>query len=203
MPTQGFKKIILARHGETEFNAARVIQMPSAVLSVNGRKQATLLAQRLAGAGVTRILSSDFPRAIETAQLVSDQTGVQVEYEPALRERDFGDLRGRSYDSLPFNPLPADFTPPNGESPDAFYERLASAWQRIVDCSAQTCGNLLVVTHGLVCRALVVRYVESQSVGDMPRTWFNTSITEIGATAPWVASRVNCVAHLSHQTRSS
>jgi 2,3-bisphosphoglycerate-dependent phosphoglycerate mutase len=197
------KKLILVRHAETEFNAARVIQMPAAVLSEHGRTQAKLLARRLAGAGVTRILSSDLPRAVETAQFVSISTGVAVEQEPALRERDFGDLRGRSYDSLPFNPLPADFSPPNGESSDTFYARLASAWQRIVAGAAETSGNLLVVTHGLVCRALVSRYVEPGSVGEIPKAWFNTSVTEISAVAPWTAARVNCVAHLSAQARSN
>jgi probable phosphoglycerate mutase len=197
------KRLILIRHGETEFNAARVIQTPAAVLSDNGRRQAQLLASRLTGGGVTRILSSDFPRALETAQFVSQNTGIAVEEEPALRERDFGDLRGRSYDSLPFNPLPADFSPPNGESSEAFYLRLDVAWQSIVACSAQTSGHLLIVTHGLVCRALVTRYVEATSVGLIPKTWLNTSVTEIDAASPFAAKLINCIAHLTTQTRSN
>jgi broad specificity phosphatase PhoE len=196
------KLLILVRHGETDFNAARIIQMPAASLSVNGRSQSALLADRLAGAGITRIVSSDFPRAAETAAVVSDRTGVVVAHDARLRERDFGDLIGRSYDSLPSSPLPLDFVPPNGESPDAFFGRMAEAWELITGLLADTRGNLLVVTHGLVCKALVSKYVEPTSVGTVPRFWINTSVTEINAASPWAARRVNCVAHLRDQARS-
>jgi probable phosphoglycerate mutase len=196
------KWLIIVRHGETDFNAARVIQMPGATLSEQGRSQAALLANRLTDAGVTRIVSSDFPRAADTAAVVSQRTGVAVDHHALLRERDFGDLIGRSYDSLPSNPLPLDFAPPNGEGPDAFFGRMAQAWELITGLVADTPGNLLVVTHGLVCKALVSRYVDPASVGTVPRSWFNTSVTEIDAAAPWAARRVNCVAHLPDQALS-
>ncbi len=202
MTAAGNKLLVLVRHGETDFNAARVIQMPSAALSAQGRSQAALLANRLADAGITRIVSSDFPRAADTATVVSQHTGVAVDHDVLLRERDFGDLIGRSYDSFPSSPLPLDFAPPNGEGPDAFFGRMALAWDLITGLVADTPGNLLVVTHGLVCKALVSRYVEPTSVGVVPRSWFNTSVTEICAAAPWTARRVNCVAHLPDQARS-
>lgn len=196
------KLLVLVRHGETDSNAARVIQVPTATLSEQGRNQAALLADRLTDAGITRIISSDFPRAADTAAMVSRRTGVAVDHDSLLRERDFGDLIGRSYDSFPSNPLPLDFAPPNGESPDAFFGRMARAWDLITGLVADTPGNLLVVTHGLVCKALVSKYVDPASVGTVPRSWFNTSVTEIYAAAPWAARRVNCIAHLPDQARS-
>ena len=196
------KWLIIVRHGETDFNAARIIQMPVAALSEQGRSQAALLADRLADAGITRIVSSDFPRAADTAAVVSSRTGVAVDHDVLLRERDFGDFIGRSYDSFPSNPLPLDFAPPNGEGPDAFFGRMAQAWDLITNLVADTPGNLLVVTHGLVCKAMVSKYVEPTSVATVPRSWLNTSVTEISAAAPWLARRINCVAHLPDQARS-
>ena len=45
----------MIRHGETDSNAAGVVQLPDARLSERGVGQAALLARRLAGLGVERI----------------------------------------------------------------------------------------------------------------------------------------------------
>jgi broad specificity phosphatase PhoE len=44
--------ILLIRHGETDSNAARIVQTPDVPLSARGVAQAERLARRLAGAGV-------------------------------------------------------------------------------------------------------------------------------------------------------
>lgn len=190
------KRLYIVRHGETDSNAARIIQMPDADLSVVGHAQAGKLAIRMASAGITRIVSSDYPRAAATATAVATVTGTGIEFDPALRERDFGDLRGRSYDSLGFNPFAADFAPPNGESRSMFKQRVAQAWKRICARSDTTEGNLLVVTHGQVCRALVQFHIDYCALGQLPPMWFNTSVTEVLARPPWAARLINCVAHL-------
>jgi broad specificity phosphatase PhoE len=177
-----------------------VFQAPTATLSTLGRNQAERLAERLATTGVARIVCSDYLRAEETARAVSLKTGVPIEFESSLRERDFGDLRGQSYDVPGFNPFAPDFMPPNGESRAQFLQRIAAAWTRITALTAQTDGKLLVMTHGQVCRALVQNHVDAASVGVLPPMWFNTSVTEIESRAPWRALRVNCVAHLPLQS---
>lgn len=190
------QRIFVVRHGETDCNAARVIQRPTALLSEQGRLQAARLATRLASEGITRILSSDFPRAFDTAVAVAGRIGIEVESEQLLRERDFGDYCGRSYDSLPSSPLPLDFSPPNGEGPEAFFARLGHAWRRITRSAQETSGNILVVTHGVVCRGLVLQHVQLPAGSELPRSWFNTSVTEVDADPPWTARRLNCIAHL-------
>src|SRR5437667_456679 len=58
--------IYLIRHGETDANAARVVQLPTVPLSERGRDQATRLAARLAGgraAAVGQHLRHDRGRA--------------------------------------------------------------------------------------------------------------------------------------------
>src|SRR5512143_2148507 len=67
--------IFLVRHGETDANAARVVQTPDVPLSARGREQARALATRLAGEGVAHIVSSDLARADETARTIAAATG--------------------------------------------------------------------------------------------------------------------------------
>src|SRR5688572_2160790 len=189
--------IFVARHGETELNAARVIQMPTTPLSERGRRQAARLADRLVPVGIVRILTSDFVRAIETAEAIAARTGAPVETDPLLRERDFGDIRGTPYNELGRDPFAPDYHPPNGESWAMFHERVAIAWELVARVAAETSGHLAVVTHGLVCRALVDRHLALPLGSSPPDLWGNTALTEIEGSAPWQIRTLACCAHLT------
>src|SRR5262249_19703011 len=82
--------ILLVRHGETDSNAARVVQLPDAPLSENGHVQAARLAVRLSGVDISKILSSDYRRAVATAEPLRAKTGAPLELLPELRERNLG-----------------------------------------------------------------------------------------------------------------
>jgi 2,3-bisphosphoglycerate-dependent phosphoglycerate mutase len=191
--------ILVVRHAETEHNANRVIQVPTASLSVSGRAQAQKLAERVAGVGVTRILASDLVRAVETANCIGLRTGVVVELDPVLRERDFGDLRGVPYSELKQDPFAPEYVPPNGEGWHIFRERVAAAWLRITQAATQSTGNLVVVTHGLVCGVLVEHHLALSPGESQPVQWANTGLTEVEGTAPWLVRTMNCVAHLADE----
>lgn len=188
--------IFVARHGETELNAARIIQLPTTPLSERGRRQAAQLAERLAPLGITRILSSDLERAVETATYIADRTGVPIELDPLLRERDFGDIRGTPYNALGLDPFALDYHPPNGESWPVFHARVAAAWELVARVAAATAGNLAVVTHGLVCRELADRHFVLPDGETAPSLWGNTALTEIAPAPPWTVRVLACTAHL-------
>ncbi len=191
--------IFVVRHAETVDNAARVLQLPSTPLSRDGHSQAQRLAERVAEVGVARILASDFVRAAETAAHVTALTGVEAEFEPDLRERNFGDLCGTPYTALTIDPFAPDYIPPKGESWAAFYARVAVAWNRIAFLATETRGNLLVVTHGLVCRALVERHFALLPGESPPNLWGNAAVTEVDTVAPWTVRRMNCMVHLANE----
>jgi probable phosphoglycerate mutase len=188
--------IFVVRHGETELNAARVIQMPTTPLSPRGRRQAARVAARLAPLGVVRILTSDLVRAIETAEAIAARTGAPILVDPLLRERDFGDIRGTPYHELGRDPFAPDYHPPNGESWATFHTRVATAWEAVVRVAAETPGNLAVVTHGLVCRVLVDRHLALPAGDAAPALWGNTAVTEIEPAPPWQVRTLACCAHL-------
>ena len=97
--------ILLIRHGETALNVARALQPADTPLSARGIAQAEALARRLAAMNVCAIVTSDLPRARRTAQAIAAATGAAPEATPLLRERNFGDWRGKPYDGMATNPL--------------------------------------------------------------------------------------------------
>jgi broad specificity phosphatase PhoE len=190
--------IFLVRHGETAWNAARIIQRRDTPLNERGIAQVERIAARLATVGVARILSSDLARATATARAIAARTGAPIDYDSGLRERDFGDVCGTPYAELTIDVFAADYVPPGGESWEAFYARVAAAWERVVAAARAGSGHLAVVTHGLVCHAFVDRHARCAEL--VPLRWHNASLTEIDAGPPWTARLVNCVAHLADET---
>jgi alpha-ribazole phosphatase len=84
-------RILLARHGETEWNRiGRWQGHADPPLNEAGRLQAVELAERLARDGITVIYASDLRRASETAQVIGERLGLEVHEDPALREIDVG-----------------------------------------------------------------------------------------------------------------
>ncbi len=189
--------IYVVRHGETELNATRVFQRPTTPLSPLGRRQAEQVAARLAVLGVAAILTSDLARAVETAEAIAARTAAPLVVDPLLRERDFGDISGLPYDAVGRDPFALDYEPPNGEAWTSFLARVADAWRRVIAVAAATEGNLAVVTHGLVCRALVDRHLTLPSHVEPPSLWGNTAVTEIDPAPPWMVRVLACTAHLS------
>jgi len=186
------------RHGETDLNARRVLQPPETPLSERGLDQARRLAARLAEEGIARIVSSDLARALMTADEVQRTTGAPLELEPLLQERNFGDLRGRAYAELGFDPFALDYHPPGGESWAEFEARADLAWQRVEEIAARTGGPLAVMSHGLVCRALAVRQlgIDPDARREEIARWGNTSLTIAEGPPPWRVRLLNCTAHL-------
>jgi len=188
--------IFLIRHGETVGNASRVVQHPDNPLSPRGEAQAERLARRLAGAGIARIVSSDFARAASTARALERVLGVPLTFDPLLQERSFGDLRGTPYAELAVDMFAPGYAPPNGETWEVFHRRVDRAWARVQALAADTVGHLAVVTHGLVCRSLAERHLVLAAGEIAPLKWENTSLTVCEGPAPWRVGLLNCVAHL-------
>ncbi len=186
--------IFVIRHGETAYNAGRIVQTPDVPLNARGLRQAVRLAKRLAAEGVDRIIASDYVRARLTADAVAQATGAPLVIDPLLRERNFGEMRGRPHDEIG-DLYAADLEPPGGESWAVFHERVDQAWQRLTqDLAADE--RIAVVTHGLVCFSLALRQWSLPTGAQARRDFRNTSVTVVGGTPPWTVQRLNCCEHL-------
>ena len=194
--------ILLIRHGETCENKNHVVQPADVSLSALGLQQADLLAERLSTWDVSQILCSDLPRAKETASQIAAKSPCEVTLTTLLRERSFGSLRGKTYAEIGFDFLAEGYSPPEGESWQEFELRIAQAWQSIVALAATTSGRLAVVTHGLVCRALVNNFLQAKQLQMIPDRWDNTSLTEFTKTAPYEIILLNNTEHLDNRDPS-
>ena len=192
--------ILLIRHGETDANAQRIVQRPDVPLSTRGVEQARRLATRLAGRRPERILSSDLRRAVVTAEVLRDALGAPLTLDAALRERDYGDVRGTPYADLGVDILAPDYAPPNGETWDQFHARVDEAWRTILSLAARTAGDLAIVTHGLVCHAIATRHLDLAPHAIAAVGWGNTSLTIIPAPDYRTADPLACTAHLTVPT---
>jgi probable phosphoglycerate mutase len=188
--------LLLIRHGETPLNAARVLQPADTPLSELGHAQAAALARRLQDAGLAGIVSSDLPRARQTAEHLAQATGLAIETTPLLQERNFGDWRGLPYDTLPQDPIAMADGAPNGESIAVFEQRVALAFAHVLQLQARLAGPLAVVTHGLVVKAMLQRHATVTPPALLPASILNTALSVIAVDPPHAAERVNCTLHL-------
>ncbi len=137
--------ILLARHGETDWNRDLRVQGHSDTpLNELGREQARALAEALAGEPIQAIYASDLSRARETAEIVAASRELEVQLEPALRERNFGSWEGLTREEI--DGRFGDSSTHDGETNDEVRERVLAAVHRIV--ARHPGEEVLVVSHG-------------------------------------------------------
>jgi len=75
------------RHGETLLNSKHIRQGEEGALSENGRRQAESVGRAIENLSIKRIISSTYPRAKETAEIINTHLNVPIRYSALLGER--------------------------------------------------------------------------------------------------------------------
>jgi broad specificity phosphatase PhoE len=149
-------RIVLIRHGESVANAeGRFTRGPYEPLSPRGREEALARARHIAARfDPVALYSSPFVRALETARLVGRVLGLAPVVVDALREQDFGELRGQPYEALRLERRSDRwrFRPPGGETLEEVLQRAGPALDAIAE--RHLGGEVVVVSHGGVMAAL-------------------------------------------------
>jgi broad specificity phosphatase PhoE len=143
--------ILLARHGETEWNREGRFQgHADPPLNETGCAQARALADQLAATPIDAVYSSDLRRARQTAEVVAARHGVSVTTARGLREIDVGSWSGLTRAEIEQRfPGAADH---DGETREAHLARVVATVDRIAHDHPGE--RLLVVSHGGSLRAL-------------------------------------------------
>jgi broad specificity phosphatase PhoE len=81
------RRFYIVRHGQTLLNAAHIKQGADGALSPHGREQVAQVAQRLLPLRIQNILSSPYPRAVETALILKGVLHARVRTTQLLSER--------------------------------------------------------------------------------------------------------------------
>jgi len=155
-------RLILVRHAEPAAAArGRCYGTLDVELSQRGREQADALAATLRDEHVELVVSSPRLRALQTAAALERP----VEIDERLRELDFGDFEGRTYEELErdepelfrrWMTSPTAVRFPNGES---YADLRARATDALADVRERAV-NVVVVTHGGVIRAGLAAWLE-------------------------------------------
>lgn len=150
------KRLLLVRHGESEWNAVRRLQGQADIgLSPRGEAQACALADTVSRLCPDRIITSDLLRAKRTAALLGFPGAEPV---PGLREVDVGEWTGEEIARIiADNPdgyrqwRAGEAAAPGGEVWSDFVARTTAA----VLPALEEADRVLAVCHGGVIRALL------------------------------------------------
>jgi broad specificity phosphatase PhoE len=136
-------ELVLARHGQSYGNLDRSLG-PDTDLTDLGREQAARLGNWLVeqGYSFTALHCSPLRRARQTAEIVDTRFGLEIVFDPDLREADIGHIN-----DLPLraDPLGAEPSPPFEPEYEPLRKRVARATARILAESPE--GQVLVVAH--------------------------------------------------------
>lgn len=150
-------EILLARHGETDWNIERRVQgHTDRPLNATGLEQARVLAAQLAHEPLVAIYASDLLRARDTAVIVAEQHGLDVRLDPDLREKHFGTWEGLTDIEIRRRfPDAARGRWGDAETTEMVAERAVGAIDRIRE--RHPYGSVLAVSHGGPLRAILAR----------------------------------------------
>jgi broad specificity phosphatase PhoE len=148
-------EVILARHGESELSVVGTVNGDPAVacgLTANGEEQARRLGDRLATVEIDLCATSEFERAIRTADIALGGRDVPRLVLPELDDVRFGRFEGGTladYRAWAAENEPTTEAPGGGESRSATVARYVRAYRTILARPERT---ILVVAHGLPIR---------------------------------------------------
>jgi glucosyl-3-phosphoglycerate phosphatase len=170
-------RLLLWRHGETEWNASHRFQgQVDALLNELGHSQAKAAAAVLARQRPDVIVSSDLRRAAETAGALAAITGLPVNTDARLRERYFGEWQGKTRAEVALAHPIAAARLQRGEPIDEFgiestedlAKRVAAGVQDAIALAGS--GTVVLATHGAAAR-----YVLGELLG-----WSDLVIRRLG-----------------------
>ncbi|PRX47254.1 glucosyl-3-phosphoglycerate phosphatase (pgm family) [Prauserella shujinwangii] len=162
------RRLVLWRHGETDFNAAGRMQghLDSALTEV-GWNQARFAAPALARFAPDLVIASDLRRATDTATVLTEAIGVPLRIDKRLRETHLGEWQGLTGAEVDVRApgererwrSDATWAPPGGESRVDVADR---AQEVVADLlrGGEDHETVLLAAHGGLILALTARLID-------------------------------------------
>lgn len=168
MSTGNVSRLILLRHGRTEWNATARFQGQADIpLDELGREQARLAGEALATTSIDEFWSSDLSRAHDTARAVAEPRGMTVRADPAFREIHVGSWEGLT--AAEVSRIDPEFgvryargedvrRSETGETTTEVGDRVAAKLRELVEVSEA--ATVLVGIHGLAAMSGALTFLE-------------------------------------------
>lgn len=159
-------RLYIMRHGETNWNARKLLQGGSeTILNENGRRLALVTGEALSDVPFRKVFSSPLKRAMETTRLVLGNRNIEIVSEPRIREISFGIYEGKCYHpdhmEIPKDVIDAFFHDPNhyvapkeGEELSSIIARTHEFYEELIHDKTLADADILISAHGCAVRAL-------------------------------------------------
>jgi len=158
-------RLLLVRHGETEWNRQKRFQGQIDVpLNNNGHAQARRASEFLAKVHIDKAISSPMLRPKDTAlEILSKHPQIKLELLDELKEISHGLWEGKFEHEIEaefagqlalWQDQPETVQMPEGENLQQVWDRVKTVWQKIVD-SVPAGETVLVVAHDAVNKAIL------------------------------------------------
>jgi broad specificity phosphatase PhoE len=164
----GWRKLVLVRHGQTDFNVQHRLpgQLPGIPLNAEGQREAQITAVAIRTLPLTAIVASPLERTMETAAHINEGRGLQIRQDRDLLDTDYGPYNGKNWDELDKadpawqrvirNP---NATPPRGVESAAAVQRravrAAERWRHATEVGEW----VALVTHADLVKMIVGHYL--------------------------------------------
>jgi probable phosphoglycerate mutase len=165
-PNHQGQRLLLVRHGETDWNRQTRFQGRIDVpLNDNGRQQAQMAGEFLKDVPLDFAFSSPMVRPKETAEIILKyHPAVQLQLDDGLREISHGLWEGKLEAEIEqtypgelhrWRTMPAEIQMPEGENLQQVWERSVAAWQSILASVENQRATGLVVAHDATNKVLL------------------------------------------------
>jgi alpha-ribazole phosphatase len=200
-------KLFLIRHGQTDSNVeGRYQGSLDTSLTEKGIEQAAAAKKYLTKVSFSNIYSSPLKRAIQSAEIIAEDTGLDIRIKKDLREIDFGKWEGMKFgeinakyrqDYQNWLEDPYNSPPTGGESFGSVIERSNKTVKGIVDHNPDN-SSVAIITHGGVILALIVNWLQipSQCWRSLIQRQGAINIVVIDRDFPYISS-INYTGHIT------
>ena len=177
-------KLLLVRHGETDWNKLGRFQGHRDIcLNARGLAQARETAQAVSAGEGTALYSSPLNRTMQVADEISRVAGVPVVPADGFKELGLGDLEGVTGEEMrsgwpevhaAWRNDPSTVSMPNGESLTQLQDR---AWRAVLDLEQAHSDDdvLVVVSHNFAIRTIIAKLL------GMPLSNFHRMVLSLGS----------------------
>lgn len=152
-------KILVTRHGQTDWNVQKRIQGRTDVeLNTRGIEQAEKTREILKNEKIDLIICSPLKRAKQTADIINIDRNIPIKYDERLIEISYGENEGKlrkDFDYDGFWSINNTHEYKNAENVNEFIKRVHELLEETKNYNEE---NILIVTHNGVCRAIEVYF---------------------------------------------
>ena len=185
--------LVLTRHGESQFNAKSLWTGTWDVpLTKQGRHEAKITAHHIKDMKPAVAFTSVLSRATETLSIIlaENHWKPKVVADPALNERDYGDLTGMNkwtveeqYGEEQFNKWRRgwDERVPEGETLKKVFQRVVPYYEKRILPELEHGHNVLITAHGNSLRALI-KYLDgldNRQIQSLEMPWGEVIVYDI------------------------